>query len=824
MINKLKILLSFLILAGGMTSCSTCHSSQQNASESLTQYVNPLIGSAHCRWFHVAPGALPFGLAKPGPATNASLGNKSGWEATGYDYRDASIEGFPCLHEFQIGGIVLMPTTGNLITIPGPVDSQLDSKNLSNSDSKDSSEETPKSTSKFKGYRSSFDHADEIARPGYYSVFLKDYNIKAEVTATKRVAYQRFTFPKAEQSHVLFNIGNRQGESGPAVNSEVNVTPDGLVEGWVETLPAYCNKYQKGATIKMFFSAVMNKKPDQIGVYRNDEIFEGKSQVNGVGSGAYLTYKTDDNESVTAKVGLSYTSVENARLNRDIETHNGDLSFDDAQRKANQTWENYLGRIRVETASKEDKVKFYTGLYHAVLGRGLASDINGAYPKHDGTVGQIPKENGEPIFSFYNSDAMWGAQWELVQLWALAYPEYLSDYVSTHVQVYKDSGWMGDGLANSRYVSGVGTNQLGNVIAAAYLCGIRDFDVESAYAAARKNELDGDNRPLGAGKVDVNKFLKYGYVPHLDEGPWPDESWMFSASHTLEYSFGAYAVAQMAKDLGKEDDYERLMQLSKGWEKLYDSELNLIHPRWDNGKFIDDFDPMQVWRGFQEGNAYQYTFYVPHDPKGLIDKMGAEKFTARLDSIFTWSQDKIFSGGKTIGAFAGLKTYYNHGNQPCLHISWLFNEAGRPSLTQKWVHAILDEFYGTDGIHGYGYGQDEDQGQLGAWYALSSLGLFDVAGLANVNPEFSLGSPKFDKVTITLNPNYYTGKEFIIETRNNAPAKNNSSANKNEQRNIYAQRYILNGETVTDLSLPFSVVTSGGKLIVEMGNSPKDKY
>ena len=169
----------------------------------------------------------------------------------------------------------------------------------------------------------------------------------------------------------------------------------------------------------------------------------------------------------------------------------------------------------------------------------------------------------------------------------------------------------------------------------------------------------------------------------------------------------------------------------------------------------------------REGNAWQYTFYVPHDVKSLVAKMGADEFNLRLDSIFTISQKKIFSGGTEVGAFAGLQTLYNQGNQPCLHISWLFNESGRPSLTQKWVRAILNEFYGTDGIHGYGYGQDEDQGQLGAWYVISSIGLFDVKGLTDENPSFALGAPLFDKVTIRLSDKYYSGKEFVITTSGN---------------------------------------------------------
>ena len=784
---NLKTIKNSLFLLGGilLTACSTSTTQvSEEQGESLTQYVEPRIGTAHCRWFHFTPGAMPFGMAKPASATNASVGNKSGWEATGYDYRDTSIEGFPCLHEFQVGGVVLMPTVGTLKTVPGAVNSTGE------------------------GYRSAFSHDDEIATAGYYSVLLKDYDIKAELTATKRVAYQRFTFPASDQSHVLFDIGNRQGESGRVIDAEVNINDNRTVEGWVKTLPEYSNKYQAGATVTMYFSAQLDKDAETFGTFVKKNVKEGAKQVQGAGAGAYFTYKTTAGETVTAQVGLSYTSVANARLNREKETADGKLTFDEARAASLETWEEYLGRIRVETTVKEDKIKFYTGLYHAILGRGLASDINGAYPKNDGTVGQIPVEKGEPEFAFYNTDGIWGGQWNLVQLWALAYPEYLSDYVSTHLQVYKDAGWLADGIACSRYVSGVGTNQLSNVIAAAYLCGIRDFDVKTAYEAALKNELDGKNRPMGAGKMDTELFVKYGYVPHKDNGPSPDEAWMFSASHTLEYSFGAYAVAQMAKEMGKTDDYNKLIDLSKGWERLYNEETNLIQPKWANGKFIENFDPMQVWRGYQEGNAYQYTFYVPHDAKGLIAKMGADEFATRLDSIFIVSQDKIFSGGTTIGAFAGLNTYYNQGNQPCLHISWLFNDAGKYALTQKWVRAILDEFYGTDGIHGYGYGQDEDQGQLGAWYVVSSIGLFDVKGLASIDPTYSIGSTLFDKVTIKLNKKYYPGDKFVIEAADN------------NKQNVYVKDFQLNGKKLSMPTLRFKDVVAGGKLNVTMSATP----
>ena len=783
----MKTIYSICIIFLAFLQACTSASTGKEEPESLTQYVEPRIGTAHCRWFHFTPGAMPFGMAKPGPSTNGHLGNASGWEATGYDYRENSIEGFPCLHEFQIGGIVLMPTTGKLITVPGlPTDSIKT------------------------GYRSHFDRANEVATAGYYSVLLDDYQIQAEVTATPRVAYQRFHFPKGAENHLLFDIGNRQGESGAVSDAYVSYAEDGRIEGWVITLPEYVKKYQPGAQVPLYFSAVVDKQPASFGAFQGERQEPGVREMKGVGAGIYLTYDFPEASSVTAKIGLSYTSVENARLN--LETEAKDLSFDEAKDLSHQAWEDYLGRIRVETTKKEDKVKFYTGLYHALLGRGLASDVNGAYPKNDGSVGQLEMKDGKPVHNIYNTDAIWGGQWNLSQLWIMAYPEYVSDYVSSHLQAYQDAGWLADGLANNRYVSGVGTNLLPAIISAAYECGIRDFDTKLAYEACLKNELDGENRPFGAGKVNTKEFVQYGYVPHADEGKGYQETFMFSASHTLEYSYTAWAVAQWAKQLGDTAHYNQLMSLSKGWERLYDPSTNFIRPKKRDGKFIDNFNPMQVWRGFQEGNAWQYTFYVPHDVKGLVGKVGADVFNARLDSIFTVSQKMIFSGGKEVGAFAGLQTLYNQGNQPCLHISWLFNEAGRPSLTQKWVRAILNEFYGTDGIHGYGYGQDEDQGQLGAWYVISSMGLFDVKGLTDSQPSFGLGAPLFDKITIQLNPKYYSGKEFVIEVKGNTP------------ENGYVQQYVLNGKPLHEPRLPFASFVEGGVLEVDMGAQPKDSY
>lgn len=777
--------LCFLVICMSIImGCSTSTSS----TKALVDYVDPNIGTAHCRWFFYTPAAIPFGMAKLAPSTDAHLGNPGGWQAVGYDFRHTSIEGFANFHEFQVGGVVFAPTVGELQTVPGE---------LENPDG---------------GYRSRFDKKDEVAAPGYYSVLLKDYGVKAELTAMKRVGFHRYTYPKTELANLIFDIGNKQGESGEVKDAEVQYFEDGRVEGYVITSPVYVNIYQKGADVRMYFSAVLNKKPVQVGTFVKDVVNPGKHQEKGPGAGLYMTFSTEEQEAVEVKVGLSYTSIENARFNR--ETEAADVTFDQAKKNATDVWNESLSRIYVEGGKETDKVKFYTGLFHALLGRGLASDANGYYPKNNGTVGRIAlDEEGNPVHQHYNTDAIWGGFWNLTQLWSLAYPEYYSDWIKSQLLVYQDAGWLGDGIACSKYVSGVGTNFTSLAIAAAYNCGIRDFDVQQGYEAALKNEVEWRGRLEGAGKMDVRQFVERGYSPYEKRFDMVtrEEGSGFGASHTMEYSFSSFAVFQFAKHLGKEDDYKLLSNLSNGWKNLYDPETRLIRPKDTKGNFLEDFNPLAPWKGFQEGNAVQYTFYVPHQIDELVDLVGQETFNNRLDSIFLLSQKNIFGGGKEVDAFAGLKTVYNHGNQPNLHISWLFNFSGKPYLSQKWVRAILDEFYGLEGIHGYGYGQDEDQGQLGAWYVMSALGLFDVKGLTEIDPKFQIGAPLFDKVTVRLNKDYYPGEKFVIEAKKQAVG------------DCYLQDISLNNRPQDTVQLPFSEVVKGGKLVLGLGASPNEE-
>lgn len=766
----------FILLVLFFSACSS--------KEDLVKYVDPNIGTAHSRWFFYTPAALPFGMAKAAPSTNGHYGNKSGWEAVGYDDRHESIEGFANVHEFQLGGIVLMPTSGKLITIPGKL-------------------EAPDA-----GYRSRFKKETEYAEPGYYKVDLTDYEITAELTATKRVAMHQYTYPANQQANLLFDIGNQQGESGKVVNSAIKRIDEFTVEGWVETTPEYVKKYQKGSTVSMYFVAKLNKSIDNYGVFRGDSIFNNQSEISGKGAGLYLSFLPSEEEVVEVQVALSYTSVQNAYENLKAEGK----SFAIVKKEANLIWNTELNKVLVKGESETDKTKFYTALYHALLGRGLANDVNGAYPKNDGTIGQLPlNADGTPQFNFYNTDAVWGAFWNLTQLWTLAWPEYYNDFVQTHLQVYKDTGWFSDGLANSRYVSGVGTNYVGLIIASAYNCGIRNYDIDLALEAALGNELAWENRPLGAGKMDVKSFVTTGFIPHKEE--WGDipEASAFSASHVLEYSFSANAVAQFAKKLNKTKEANQLAKLSNSWENIFDSSIGFICPKYENGEFISNFDPMEPWRGFQEGNSWQYSFYVPHNVEKLVGKIGQENFNKRLDSIFIESRKNAFGGGKEINAFAGVKTIYNHGNQPSLHIPWLYNFSGEPEKTQFWTRTICNEFYGSDPIHGYGYGQDEDQGQLGAWYVMASIGLFDVAGLTAENPSMQIGSPAFDEIKIKLNSDYYLGKEILINVNENSP------------ENLLIRSAKLNGEKLDKLEVSFQDLVDGARIEIEK-KSMKNLY
>lgn len=781
---SLKMLIIYFLGAFSMLQIS-CNN--QKVPFDAVSWVDPQIGSVHGRWFFYTPAAIPFGMCKLAPHTNAYEGVGS-WMPAGYDDRHTSIEGFGHFHEFQVGGVVFMPTTGTLQTTPGT---------LENPDS---------------GYRSRFDKNEEHAEPGYYSVFLKDYEINAELTATERVGFHRYTFPQTNNAHLIIDIGHKQGESSTVISAFAKINDQNEVEGYVTTYPEYAKFCDPDKYVTMYFVAKLNKKPKSVGSFIDSIQVPGNSSTQGIRNGLYLTFEMKEGELLEIQTGVSYTSIANARNNLMVESKN--QTFDQVRKSAHDLWNEMLGRIQVEDNNSINKVKFYTGLYHALLGRGVSSDVNGAYPLVDGKIGQIPLDkNGVPTHKHYNTDGMWGGFWNLSQLWALVYPEHFSDYIQSNLDYYDHRGWLHDGEATGVYTNGVQTNLQGLLIASAYHCGIRDFDVQKGYEAALKNEIDYIGRGLGNGKYNLHYFVNNGYVPYKDTTISNGWVFNFGASHTLEYAFTSYGVAQFAKALGDQTNYEKLMKQAAYYRNLFDPETKFIRPKKVDGTFITPFDPMKAWAGFQEGNAYQFTWYIPHDIRGLINLIGIEEFNKRLELTFNESQKSMFGGDKdNINSFSGVEMLYNHGNQPCLHQSWLFNYSGKPWLTQKWSRAIGDQFYGSEPLHGYGVGQDEDQGQLGAWYVLNALGLFDVQGHSNINPTFQFGSPIFEKVTIKLNNKYYKGEELVIKTVTNS------------KENYYIQSATFNGTDLQKCWIERSSLTNGGTLIFEMGNTPNTKW
>ena len=755
--------------------------------EDLTKYVDPQIGSVHGRWFFYTPAAVPFGMAKLAPHTDA-YNSKGSWGPTGYDDRHTSIEGFGHFHEFQVGGVVFMPTTGELKTVPGSL-------------------EKPD-----EGYRSRFDKDSEHAETGYYSVVLKDYMIKAELTATTRVGYHRYTFPETGSAHLIIDVGHKQGESSDVTEAYTKLINGNQLEGYVITYPEYVKFCDPGKRVRMYFVSKLNKKPTSYGSFVDDVQKQDSSSTKGIGNGFYLNFDMTEGEVLEIQTGVSYTSIENARLNLDTESEG--KSFDVVRADAKKMWQEKLSKIVVEGGREEDRVKFYTGLYHALLGRGISSDINGQYPLVNGGVGQIPlDETGKPKHHHFNTDGMWGGFWNLNQVWALAYPGYFKEYVQSNIDFYQTRGWLHDGEATGVYTNGVQTNFQGLLIASAYNCGIRDFDVKTGYEAAVKNELEYRGRDLGNGKYDLSYFVFDGYVPYKDTTISNGWVFNFGASHTLEYCFSSYAVAQMAKGMGDTKTYEKLIKQAGYYENIFDTETKFIRPKLESGEFIKNFDPMRGWDGFQEGNAFQFTWYVPHDVAGLISLIGKDKFNERLEYMFEKSQKSMFGGGsEEIHSFSGVDKLYNQGNQPCLHQPWLFNFSGKPWLTQKWTREICDVFYGTEPLHGYGYGQDEDQGQLGAWFVLNSMGLFDVQGFSSSKSTVQFGSPMFDKVTITLDPDYYEGKELVIETNNQILG------------NRYVQSVSFNGKDIENSWIFRDELMKGGVLKFKMDTQPNKDW
>lgn len=494
--------------------------------------------------------------------------------------------------------------------------------------------------------------------------------------------------------------------------------------------------------------------------------------------------------------------------------------FDRTVKDSADEWNQWLGKIQVEGGTREQKVKFYTDLWHALLGRRTYSDVNGKYTDNTGPsprVLQAPLgRDGKPLRDTYTSDSFWGSWWNLNILWSLAWPRLMNDQTASLIDYYRNGGLIARGPSGGNYTFVMVGDQAIPLIAAAYNKGIRDFDVQAAYEGSVKNAMPGgirDHAGYETGDTAQGGGMKFyverGYVPLGAGGSGMHRE---GAGQTLEYAYQDWCLAQFAKALGHTDDYERYLKRSGNWRNLFDPSTGWIRPRNLDGTWLEPFEPVckgSNCRGFVESSAAVYTYFVPQDLPGLIGMLGGPaKFIAKLEHQFALAEPGRFI---TPHGKHG-ENWLDYENQPGCAMAHLYSHAGAPWLTQYWVRRVKSEVFGDTTPKG-GYNGDEDQGQMGGLSALMAIGLFDMQGGAAVEPRYEITSPVFDRVTIQLDPRYYKGRNFTIVTRNNSV------------RNVYIQAARLNGRPVTGrFWITHKELTAGGRLEIDLGPEPDKKW
>lgn len=739
-------------------------------------YVDPMIGSHDSRWIMFPGPTRPFGMVKLSP-DNQELG----WKA-GYDYEIDNIAGFSHIHSWTMAGLRTMPTTGELKINEG-------------------TEKHPE-----RGYRSKFSHKKEKAAIGYYSVVLDDYNIKAELTTTKRAGFQRYTFPKSSEARILIDL-LIPSEYGYEISyTEITKVSDSEIQGI-----SYQQSLRKANYNEYILHFVMrfDKPFKSLNGWVKEEIFTDVNKVSsGFGHkdvGAFLSYETKKGEQIQVQTGISLVSIEQARLNLETELDPFNWNFDAVVQDSKNEWNKLLSTIKVEDSREELKTKFYTNFYRVYAGRTTWSDVNGKY------IDMYEKEQqlADPTMSLYGSDGFWISFWNLNQVWSLATPEIANNWVNSMLEIYDIGGWLPKGPTGIEY-SGimVASHQI-SLLTNAYHKGIRNYDVDQLYEAISKIQSEQGKPHEGGGYVGnrhLTSYMEKGYVP--DEiGP---------VSNTLAYAYDDWTVGQLAKALGKEKDYKHFTKRAFNYKNIFDPSVGYMRRKHEDGTWVANFkiygDVAWLGPGYVEGNAWQYTFFVPHDINGLINLVGTDEFNKRLNDGFETSAPHNFNsehlGSNSLDGMGVLPI--NHGNQPNMQAAYLFNYSGKPWLTQKWSNEIMNKYYGVDPIGGWK--GDEDQGQMGAWYVMSSMGLFQMDGGASIKPIYEIGSPQFEKVTIKLDPSYYQGGTFTIEAKNVS------------DKNIYVQSALLNGKELTKPWFYHDELVKGGDLILEMGAKPNKEW
>jgi len=732
-------------------------------------YVNTLMGTAHSRWM-IAPGPwMPFSMVKLSPDNQ-----NGGWQA-GYDPTFESIGTFSHIHEWTMAGLGTFPTLGKLQTKVGY-------------------QSDPES-----GYRSRIDKNSEKGSIGLYQVDLTDTKIKAEITSSTRASFQKYTFPKGEKGRVMTDLTIPSEYAYKVLDAEIKKISDHRIEGYSHQLSP--NTWAGGIDQEYIVHFVIEfDQPIQtFGSWIDDIITlnQDLKTSNPKQTGIFVEFDTKKIPIIQLRTGISYVSIENASLNLKSEISDPfQWNFEEVVQNNRSVWNELLSRITIESNDKREKKRFYTNMYRTLASRNIFSDVNGEWRDADENIQKFEDPNSLAL----GCDAFWNTFWNLNQFWNLITPEWSGRWVRSQLAMYDTSGWLAKGPAGMEYIPVMVAEHEIPLIVGAYQMGIRDFDVGKAFEAVLKMQITPAKKVGGglAGNRDLKVYLEHQFVP-FDKGRF---------SNSLEYSFDDWAVSQFAKALGKEDEYQTFKERSNWWKNVIDPQTGFARMKDSKGTWFKDFDPFKSGANhhYVEGNAWQLTFFVPHDVLGLIEKIGKKTFTERLEWGFEESYQWRFNGPND--------QYWDYpvvqGNQQSMHFAFLFNWAEKPWLTQKWSRAIMERYYGygvTDAYLG-----DEDQGQMSAWFVMNAIGLFQTDGGTSINPIYEIGSPIFDKIQIDLGNQYGRGKQFTIKTINNS------------RKNIYIQKATLNRDKLENFSFPVSELLKGGELILEMGSEPNKKW
>ncbi len=754
--KSFNYLLSFVFLFGILS----CKQDAKEIEKSYTKYVNPFIGTDFHG--HTYPGAtVPFGMVQLSPDTRTK-----GWDAcSGYHYSDSVILGFSHTHLSgtgigDMGDILIMPFTGEA--------------------SLQSGEGEPLGV----GYKSGFKKENEVAHPGYYSVLLDDSGVKAELSATTRAGIHKYTFPKAEQAGFVLDLAHGLHDH-KVILADVKVISDTEISGI---------RKSKGWATNMFvyFNAKFSK-PFSIELYNDDSLVADAKEVSGTNVKAVLKFDAEANEAVFVKVGISPVDYEGAANNVDAEIPGFD--FDKVVADANQAWEYELSKIKVDGGTEDEKTVFYTSLYHSNLSPIVYSDADGRYRGMDMNIHTNDHDN-------YTVFSLWDTFRAQHPLFTIIKPGYNQDLVRALIRKSQEGGILPMWELASNYTGTMIGSHAVPVIADAYMKGERDFDAELALQAmieaVEYDSIRPINYPTPAFKPALMPKAKlydkqYGYVPNDLEGS--------STSKGLEFAYNYWCIATMAKEMGKDDIANYYFERSQHYRAYFDKETGFMRGKNLDGSWKQPFNPRfsAHWQTpYVEGNAWQWTWFVPHDVPGLMDLYGGkENFAIKLDSLFTITSEVL--GEHRSADITGLIGQYAHGNEPSHHIAYLFNYADMPWRTQEIVHDIRSKFYTNtpDGLCG-----NEDCGQMSAWYILNAMGFYPVCpGEA----KYSIGVPVFDHISIEVGE----GKTFKVVTKNNTP------------ENKYVQKVYLNGEAVTQPFISHADIMTGSELVFEMGKEKR---